>query len=196
MDSPVRTAPQPTSPDARALTGVCCSRTVEHDVDSFLTTHGKNHGSYQTYSGLLSLCISDVAKPLLLHNPAFIPHLVRGTLLTHVPRCVSRCVLRSVDRVRGCLAGCSDGLPRRYRSSHVCCLGSSGYNHRRCRQGDCAAHDYNEATGYCRVHPVSVPVQPRLPAAPLLLQNSPSLGQNCGPKRTGNSRSSQQRVKH
>ena len=128
---PVRTAaqPQPTSPDTRALTYTFCNNswsdwlhaarvlTVERDIDSFLITHGKNHGSYQTYSGLLSLCISDVAKPLLLHNPAFIPHLVRGTLLTHVPRCV----LRSVNRVYGDLAGCSDGLPR-CRSGLLCCL--------------------------------------------------------------------------
>jgi hypothetical protein len=31
--------------------------------------------------GLLNLCISDSAKPMLLHNPSFIPHLLDGLLL-------------------------------------------------------------------------------------------------------------------
>ena len=49
----------------------------EHEIDIFLTNHEKSHGPYTSYSGLLSFCISDVAKPLLLHNSNFILHLVR-----------------------------------------------------------------------------------------------------------------------
>ena len=66
----------------------------EHEIDIFLTNHEKSHGINSTYSGLLSFCISDVAKPLLLHNPNFIPHLVRLRPLSACP--LSACFAQSI----------------------------------------------------------------------------------------------------
>ena len=86
----------------------------EHEIDIFLTNHEKSHGINSTYSGLLSFCISDVAKPLLLHNPNFIPHLVRLCPLSACP--LSACFAQStalpagqmvcIDTEATTLAGC------------------------------------------------------------------------------------------